>query len=298
MQKFKVVAHPVNVDGSFDHSEYVITWTPESGSPPISVSGRHSELSAVLQRFSEKYPGPELTSDDNLKTFIDKKPSLTVLDKALRPFDWKVLPSRRQASLEQLFKSRAVTQAFFNFTFIGLHRFKDDEPKSRFAEVIKNKFTETPVEVFTADSKFAIGPEDALIIVDMQNDFMDKPSQTKKYPPQQDGVPSDGGAFGVTDGYEIVDTVVDLIKKFKGAGAHVVATLDNHEEKHVSFQGESNVMAGGNGKETKGPFPRHCVYGTGGADLHPDIEAVVNDYAELGNPIPKYWKGMYYETDS
>ncbi|AHF81023.1 nicotinamidase [Thermococcus paralvinellae] len=76
---------------------------------------------------------------------------------------------------------------------------------------------------------------EALIIVDMQKDFMP------------------GGALPVPDGDKIIPKVEEYIKKFKEKGALIVATRDWHPPNHISF------------KEQGGPWPRHCVQNTEGA---------------------------------
>ncbi|HDD31457.1 MAG TPA: nicotinamidase [Thermococcus litoralis] len=78
---------------------------------------------------------------------------------------------------------------------------------------------------------------EALIIVDMQRDFMP------------------GGALPVPKGDKIIPTIEGLIEKFKKKGALIVATRDWHPPNHISF------------KEQGGPWPRHCVQNTEGAEI-------------------------------
>ncbi len=80
-------------------------------------------------------------------------------------------------------------------------------------------------------------PEEALIVVDMQRDFMP------------------GGALPVPEGDKIIPKVNEYIRKFKEKGALIVATRDWHPPNHISF------------KEQGGPWPRHCVQGTEGAEF-------------------------------
>jgi nicotinamidase/pyrazinamidase len=81
-------------------------------------------------------------------------------------------------------------------------------------------------------------PNSALLFVDIQNDFCP------------------GGALGVNEGDQIIPIVNSLTKKFP----FVVATQDWHPPDHISF------------KERGGPWPPHCVQGTKGAELHPEID--------------------------
>ena len=80
----------------------------------------------------------------------------------------------------------------------------------------------------------------ALIIVDFQNDF------------------TPGGELAVPDG----DAIAAKINALSASGDYdlVVATRDWHPADHSSF------------KANGGPWPVHCVAGTMGAQLHPDLD--------------------------
>ncbi|MBV9606605.1 MAG: nicotinamidase [Solirubrobacterales bacterium] len=78
----------------------------------------------------------------------------------------------------------------------------------------------------------------ALIVVDVQNDFCP------------------GGALAVPDG----DAVVEPINRLASQSPFVVATRDWHPPDHGSFASQG------------GPWPRHCVAGTPGAELHAGID--------------------------
>lgn len=98
---------------------------------------------------------------------------------------------------------------------------------------------------------------DALIIVDMQNDFM----------------PS--GALGVKEGDQIVAPMNGLAERFHRRGNLIVMTLDWHPLGHLSFASSHNMKPfDPYESEGIGPvlWPDHCVQGTPGAEFHPDIE--------------------------
>jgi nicotinamidase/pyrazinamidase len=80
---------------------------------------------------------------------------------------------------------------------------------------------------------------DALIIVDVQNDFCP------------------GGALAVPNG----DEVVPIINRLLEHRWLSVATMDWHPAEHSSFEPHG------------GPWPPHCVQGTEGAALHPGLDA-------------------------
>lgn len=80
---------------------------------------------------------------------------------------------------------------------------------------------------------------EALIIVDMQNDFCS------------------GGALAVPDG----DAVIDLVNRLAEEMPYVVATRDWHPPDHWSFGAQG------------GPWPVHCVRDTPGAQFHERLDA-------------------------
>jgi nicotinamidase/pyrazinamidase len=86
---------------------------------------------------------------------------------------------------------------------------------------------------------------EALIIVDFQNDF------------------TPGGALAVADGDKIAARVNELAADPRFD--LVVATRDWHPADHGSFE------------EQGGPWPRHCVQGTHGAELHASLDRAAVD---------------------
>ncbi|MEJ2479768.1 MAG: isochorismatase family protein [Acidihalobacter sp.] len=83
---------------------------------------------------------------------------------------------------------------------------------------------------------------DALILVDVQNDFLP------------------GGRLGVGDGDAVVPVLNRYIAQFRTAELPIVATRDWHPPGHCSFAAQG------------GPWPEHCVAGTGGAAFAADLE--------------------------
>ena len=86
-----------------------------------------------------------------------------------------------------------------------------------------------------------------LIVIDMQNDFVD-------------------GALGTKEAQEIVPGVVEKIKNFSG---QIMYTRDTHGEDYLETQ---------EGKKL--PVP-HCIYGTEGWQLIPEIKEI----AEKANSL-------------
>jgi nicotinamidase/pyrazinamidase len=87
------------------------------------------------------------------------------------------------------------------------------------------------------DSLIAVAAGDALILVDVQNDFLP------------------GGALAVPRGDEVLATLKGWIARFRAAGLPVFATRDWHPADHCSFAAQG------------GPWPPHCIAGTPGADF-------------------------------
>ncbi len=82
---------------------------------------------------------------------------------------------------------------------------------------------------------------DALLIVDVQNDFCP------------------GGALPVAEGDQVVAVLNRWIEQAERIGATIVITRDWHPPNHCSFTDQG------------GPWPVHCVAGTPGAAYHPDL---------------------------
>ena len=105
-----------------------------------------------------------------------------------------------------------------------------------------------------------ITTRDALIVVDVQNDFCP------------------GGALPVPNGDAVIEVVLRMALRFE----HIVLTQDWHPPGHCSFASsypgrkpfDTVTLAGGQQRL----WPDHCVQGTRGAALHPALQL---DRAEL-----------------
>ncbi|MEO2068103.1 MAG: nicotinamidase [Desulfurobacteriaceae bacterium] len=87
-----------------------------------------------------------------------------------------------------------------------------------------------------------ITPYDALIIVDVQNDFLP------------------GGSLPVPQGDKVIEPLNRYIELFTLKGRPIFATRDWHPENHISF------------KENGGLWPKHCVQGTKGSEFPKDLK--------------------------
>lgn len=98
-------------------------------------------------------------------------------------------------------------------------------------------------------SAIVLGKGDALLIVDLQNDFLP------------------GGALAVPRGDLVIAPINALIDLYHGRGLPVYASRDWHPDDHCSFSAQG------------GPWPPHCVAASEGAlfseALHLPEEAIV-----------------------
>lgn len=85
--------------------------------------------------------------------------------------------------------------------------------------------------------------QNILVVVDMQNDFID-------------------GALGTAEAVAIVPGVAEKIKNFAG---RVIFTRDTHEENYMETQEGKNL-----------PVP-HCIRGTEGWEISPVLSELVKD---------------------
>jgi len=86
-----------------------------------------------------------------------------------------------------------------------------------------------------------VGPGDALLVVDVQNDFLP------------------GGALGVRDGDSVIPPLNALIERFRRARLPIFTCRDWHPPDHCSFRTRG------------GPWPVHCVAGSRGAAFAPGL---------------------------
>jgi nicotinamidase/pyrazinamidase len=93
----------------------------------------------------------------------------------------------------------------------------------------------------------APGPGDALLVVDVQKDFLP------------------GGALGIDGGDAVVAPLNRLLAAWRASGLPVYLTRDWHPTGHCSFAAQG------------GPWPVHCVAGSSGAEFSPQLERARGD---------------------
>jgi nicotinamidase/pyrazinamidase len=96
--------------------------------------------------------------------------------------------------------------------------------------------------VINLSKKFVIKNNDALLITDIQKDFLS------------------GGALSIDGGDEIIPVLNEYIRNFDAGKAHVFASRDWHPANHVSFNTQG------------GPWPPHCIKETNGAKFSSDLK--------------------------
>ncbi|MFW5889125.1 MAG: cysteine hydrolase family protein [Bacillota bacterium] len=83
-----------------------------------------------------------------------------------------------------------------------------------------------------------------LIVVDFQNDFID-------------------GALGFPEAIDIKDNIVKKIKAIRKLAGDVIFTLDTHRENYLETEEGKNLPV------------KHCIKGTYGHELHPEVKTLV-----------------------
>ena len=86
-----------------------------------------------------------------------------------------------------------------------------------------------------------LGQGDALLIVDLQYDFLP------------------GGSLGVPHGDEVIAPINQLLAMYRAHSLPIYASRDWHPADHCSFAARG------------GPWPPHCVAGTRGADFSEEL---------------------------
>ncbi|MDD5320835.1 MAG: isochorismatase family protein [Methylococcales bacterium] len=96
--------------------------------------------------------------------------------------------------------------------------------------------------------KIELNKGDALLVIDIQNDFLP------------------GGSLAVPEGGQIIPAVNAYIDEFIKRQLPVFATRDWHPSNHCSF-----IQQGG-------PWPEHCIAGSKGAEFAADLHLPVSAY--------------------
>ena len=96
-------------------------------------------------------------------------------------------------------------------------------------------------------SKFLKAKKDILIVVDMQNDFIN-------------------GSLGTKEAEAIVPNVVAKIKKYQEENNYILTTQDTHNPYYLQTP------------EGKKLPVEHCIYGSDGWQLHKDIDDAIGTY--------------------
>lgn len=86
-----------------------------------------------------------------------------------------------------------------------------------------------------------------LVIVDLQNDFVD-------------------GSLANSEGLRVVNSVAEYIKTFEG---NIICTFDTHDDNYLStFEGKNLPI-------------KHCIKGTVGWELHPVITQAIQQWQNM-----------------
>ncbi len=102
----------------------------------------------------------------------------------------------------------------------------------------------------------------AFVIVDVQNDFCE------------------GGSLAVSGGGAVARGLTEYLRRHRGDYELVVATRDYHVDPGAHFAAEPDF---------RDSWPAHCVAGTEGAELHPELDReVVDEVFDKGRDTAAY----------
>ena len=101
---------------------------------------------------------------------------------------------------------------------------------------------------------------DALLIVDVQNDFCP------------------GGALPISHGDAVIPVLNQWMADARQQAVPIIASRDWHPVEHCSFSDQG------------GPWPAHCIQDTPGARFHPDLQ--------LPDDAVRVSKGVRFDTDA
>ncbi|MEM3151578.1 MAG: isochorismatase family protein, partial [Candidatus Bathyarchaeia archaeon] len=112
--------------------------------------------------------------------------------------------------------------------------------------------------------KVKVDKESALIIVDVQNDFLP------------------GGALPVPNGDKVIPILNKYIELFNKVGAAIFATRDWHPPNHISFKTQGGI------------WPPHCIQNSKGAEFASNLKLPknVNIISKAVNPNMEAYSGF------
>ena len=108
----------------------------------------------------------------------------------------------------------------------------------------------------------ALHSGDALLVIDVQNDFLP------------------GGSLAVPGGDQVIGPLNRWLSRFSRAGLPVFATRDWHPPDHRSFAARG------------GPWPPHCIAGSRGAEFAPGLRLPAT------TPLLEIGKGTHPDADA
>ena len=175
-------------------------------------------------------------------------------------------------------------------------------PKKSFQNLITNQSLRVPT-VFRQPRKQVynyqnfdklledINPtETMLMVIDMQNDFIDRPYPGLTGPEIGNGQRI--GSFSVNNGAQVANDLMNFLHAYEDKFGTIVFTRDVHPEDHCSFFTHGGI------------FPPHCINMTAGSGLINEIKEFLRSperKSHLGQVRKKYrviFKGCHRNTDS
>lgn len=168
--------------------------------------------------------------------------------------------------------------------------------------MIKKKYNNLIVKKTTTSVIQSLNSSTLLMVIDMQNDFVDSIFSGATGPNIGIG---NIGAFAVNDGKSIIQPIINLINSTLTSDGKVVYSRDVHPCNHCSFSQFDEKCPNHQGESATGPFPPHCINTTPGSALVPAIKNNImktNLKYKIGNITKEkqgiIFKGCHVNADS
>lgn len=139
------------------------------------------------------------------------------------------------------------------------------------------------------------GDNNILYVIDMQNDFVDRPLKiitnnatyimdTELNGPLIPILNGTIGSFAVNNGSDVINKIIDFLNRNESKFSKIIFTRDFHDSRHCSFTIEG------------GPFPPHCSIGTYGSGLVGEIKNWITENSS--DKVQVAFKGMHPKVDT
>ena len=178
--------------------------------------------------------------------------------------------------------------------FYNRYLLKHEDQLRESSKIPKNVITRIPSTKDFLKDKQQIDKNNVLLVIDLQNDFLDIPlNKELPQPPNRIDDPQvlsnnlagpvGGGTFAVGSSSAIINPIYEFIKDPDSGLNKIIFSRDWHSSQHCSFLTNS------------GPFPSHCLTNSLGAAFPKELK--IEDFSKNEN-VEVVYKGIKNNVDS